>query len=540
MVDIASDFIIPGTFVTINGTGTTTNASNAVVIMAVNSALTDGSGVTFNITSTDAITFKPASLTLNAGGTGYVVGDVVTVNNVGTAIVKTVDANGVITAITPSLYTQPLVSDMTATGIDGTGGKGTGATFNATSTKIDSYAINGVSVNNAGSGYHLGDKFTVSNATITVTGLNANTGVNAVSFTTDGTGLSSDPAASGVSPTATDTIDGPVNTLTYAGSLANVQSIFGVSADITRAYDRYINVDSVTPVYLITCASASVSDIQTALNAIQETPFTVLATTFSDSDQILAIKTFFDARYNYASELYGIHVSARTDTVTNLLAYGATVNSEYSTIVGFAPGSVDDDVVKMAAVAAVIAPSIAADPSAPIQLLAVDVTPSGNGFSITERNSIFNAGVAITKEDSAGDVYLERSRTTYQTNAAGTPDDTYQDTETLPTVAVCSETFRNDCNTAFFDTGMKIVDSATLASNGGSITNKNVVTTAGIKAQLISTYNTLINSGLCQDAATFNSNVSVVLKSKGVVAVYCPITLVEQLRQIQINIDFSF
>ncbi|WNM07317.1 hypothetical protein RI056_00300 (plasmid) [Komagataeibacter nataicola] len=102
--------------------------------------------------ATDAITFKPASLTLNVGGTGYVVGDVVTVLNVGTATVKTVDANGVITAITPSLYTQALVSDMTATGIDGTGGKGTGATFNATSTKIDSYAINGVSVNNAGSG----------------------------------------------------------------------------------------------------------------------------------------------------------------------------------------------------------------------------------------------------------------------------------------------------------------------------------------------------------------------------------------------------
>ncbi|GAN84038.1 phage tail sheath subtilisin-like domain-containing protein [Novacetimonas hansenii] len=537
MVDIASDFIIPGTFVTIQGTGTTTNTTNAVVIMAVNSQLVDGSGITFNVTSTDAITYKPASLTLNVGGTGYVVGDVITVNNVGTATVKTVDTNGVITAITPTLYTQALVSDMTATGITGTGGKGTGATFNATSTKIDSYAINTINIQNAGSGYHLGDKFTLNNATITVTSVNANSGVNGISFTTDGTGLASDPAGNGIAPSSTVTIDGPVNTLTYAGSLSNVQSIFGTQADITRAYERYIATDSVTAVYLITANSDSVADINAALAVIEETPFTVLVTPFTDSDQVQAIATFFDARYNYASELYGIHLSARTDTATNLLSYGATVNSKYTNVYGFAPGSVDDDIVKMAAVAAVVAPSLAADPSAPIQLELLNVAPSGNGFTITERNSIFNAGVAITKEDSAGDVYLERSRTTYQTDAAGTPDDTYQDTETLPTVSVCSETFRDTCNTVYFNTGMKIVDSSSVNT---SITGKNTTTTAAIRATLIQIYAGLVSAGYCQDADTFDASVTVTLASKGVVSVYCPIILVEQLRQIQINIDFSF
>ncbi|MBS0984467.1 hypothetical protein [Gluconobacter cerinus] len=534
MTSIPSSFTIPGTFVTIQGTGSATSNAGTVILMAASTSLTQGSGVTFDITSQSTTTYTPKTVAINASGTGYAVNDIINLNNVGTLTVTKVDTSGAISTFTSSLSTEALVSNMAATGVSGTGGSGTGATFDITSNTLNSYAVSGVEVNAQGSGYHVGDVFTLTGATVTVTSINSSGAIITTNFVATTQALTSDPSSTNISPIATTTITGPVNTLTYADSQSTVDGLFGTASDISRMYARYRAVDITLPVYVIAAASDSTADITACLNSIPEASFSLIASPFNSSGSVKAFGTYFDVRYGYASELYGIHITSKTDTVSNLIEYGATVNSEYSTVVAFSEGSVDDDVVKAAALAAVIAPSLASDPSLPIQLMNLDVAASGNAFTIPDRLSLFNAGLTTTKEDSAGDVYLERSRTTYQTNADGVSDNTYQDTETLPQVTLVAETFRTGVNTKFFTNRMKLSpDSSTV------IAGQNIATPSAIKATLISLYQNMVQAGLVTDATTFANSVTVTIKSAGVVSVYAPVTLIEQLRQIDININFT-
>lgn len=534
MANIPSSFTIPGTFVTIQGTGTVTTSGNNVILMAKSTSLTQGYGVTFDITSEINATYTPKAVTLNSAGTGYAVNDTIILNNTGTITVTKVDASGGISTFTSDLSTNPVLSDMAGTGIIGSGGTGSGASFDITSNTLDSYKVSGVNVNNGGTGYHVGDSFTINGATVTVTAIGSSGNVSAINFVVTTQALDSDPAGTSISPSATNTISGPVNTLTYAQSQTDIDQLFGSSSDISRMYARYRAVDIVLPVYVIVSESDSSTDITTCLNTIAEASFSFIFSPFSSSDAIKAFENFFSVRYGYASELYGIHITSKTDTVSNLISYGSTVNSEYTTVVGFPVGSVDDDVVKAAAVGGVIAPSLASDPSLPIQLMELDVAASGSGFAIPDRLALFNAGIATTKEDSAGNVYLERSRTTYQTNADGVSDDTYQDTETLPQVTLVAETFRTGVNTKYFTNRMKLAQ-----DSDNVIAGMNIATPSAIKATLISLYDNMVNDGLVTDADTFSKSVTVTIKTRGVVEVYAPVTLINQLRAIDININFS-
>lgn len=535
MTNIPSSFTIPGTFITIEGTGDATSGSNNVILLAQSTALTAGTGATFDITSTEITTYTPKAVTLNAAGTGYAVNDTIVINNVGTITVTKIGTDGAISTISASLLNESFTMDMSGTGLTGTtSGSGTGATFDVTSTTNNQFVMASVSVNQAGTGYHVGDSFTFPAGTATVSRIGANGNITDLTFVETTNTVAADPAGTGITATKTNTISGPVNTLTYASSQSSVDSVYGSASDISRMYARYRTVDTVSPVYVIVSNSDSAEDLTTCLNTIAEQSFSVIASPFNSSSSLSAFDTFFDTRYGYASELYGIHLTVKTDTVANLITYGAGNNSKYTTVVGFAPGSIDDDVVKAAAVAAVIAPSLASDPSIPLQLMELNVAPATSGFSIPDRLSLFNSGLATTKETAANEVYLERSRTTYQTNADGVSDDTYQDTETLPQVTLVSTTFRTGVNSKYFTNGMKLAaDSSTV------IAGQNVATPSAIKATLISLYKNMASAGLVTDEDNFSKNVTVTIKSRGVVSVYAPVTLVEQLRQINIEIDFT-
>lgn len=107
-----------------------------------------GTGATATVAS-----IKMTAATIAAGGTGYVVGDVVTVSGgTGTAAtytVQAVDANGAVTSgsITAGgVYTAVITG--TTTGV--TGGTGTGLTFTVSTIR---YGINAVTVTEAGNNF---------------------------------------------------------------------------------------------------------------------------------------------------------------------------------------------------------------------------------------------------------------------------------------------------------------------------------------------------------------------------------------------------
>lgn len=530
MANLPTNFVIPGPFVTINGTGTSTTTNGNVILFAASTALTAGSGVIVTFSYSNSTSFTPKAITLNAGGSGYAVNDSITVGQAGTITVTAVDAGGAITTFTSTLNTGTTTYDPSGTGVAGAGGSGTGATFDVTSNSITSYTADGFTVVNGGSGFHVGDQLTYHSGSIKVTSVDSNGAV------VNGDIVITEPVTSqesNVSPLQITTVSGPVNELYYPADQADVNSTFGVTSDIARMYARYVANDSISPVYVLTSNSDSQADVVAALSTIISTEFSVIVSPFSDSLNVNAFDQFFDQRYSYAYEQYGIHLTAKTAGVADLIQYGTTVNSKYTSVAAFPEGSVDDDVVKAAAFASVVAPSIAADPAMPLQLLSLDVAVSSTTFSQSNRNALFNAGLAITKQNTAGEVILERSRTTYQTSADGVADDTYQDTETLPVITTVSQLVRTRLNTDFFEKRMK------LAPDSTNVVGPNIATPAAIRSSVISEYQNCVGLGYVTDLDSFTKNLSVSILRVGVVGVVMNVTLIQQLRQIDITLNFT-
>ncbi|ACI50352.1 Mu-like protein prophage tail sheath protein gpL-like protein [Gluconacetobacter diazotrophicus PA1 5] len=328
-----------------------------------------------------------------------------------------------------------------------------------------------------------------------------------------------------------------INTLAIAGAVADVQTAYGATSDIATMYTRYREIDPVTTVYLISPATSAGTDVATALTSLNNFAFDVAISPYSTEDVVNAFDTYCSTTWGYASELYGIHITAASDTFTNLAALGATANSKYTEIAAFAPGSTDSVAQRAAAVGAVTVIRASADPALPLQEMSLNVAPSGfsNAFNISQRTSLFNAGLAITREDFSGNVYLERSRTTYQTNSAGLPDTSYQNVETLLSLSYSSKYIRTGLTSVFFGNNpFKIVDDGNPIPNSGNIT-----TPSAIQAEIVSLYSDLVTDYICQDQATFNTNVSVQYAGNGVVNAYIPLILANQLRQINASISFT-
>lgn len=153
-----------------------------------------GSGVTLDITSATLTHYEVTNVTVNNGGTGYVVNDVVTIAADlidATAKVTTVDDGGIVTGLE---ITEPGESstNITATGVATTGGTGTGLTVDVTASALErqDYEVATATVNAAGTGYTVNDVLTLDldqiDATFTVNSVSSTGAVTAVELTSAG------------------------------------------------------------------------------------------------------------------------------------------------------------------------------------------------------------------------------------------------------------------------------------------------------------------------------------------------------------------
>lgn len=176
-------------------------------------AATSGSGTlsTFDVTSTATTIYPISAVTLVSGGSGYVVGDNLSVGGgVATYLVSRVtnaSPAGMVSAIGDIVYTSDsLAYDPAGTSVATTGGTGTGATVAVTSTNVSTYSIASATINNAGTGYAVGDTLTAQNDYFTydVTSVSpgiSNGGILTGTVTLDTTSSSTDMSGTGISGT---------------------------------------------------------------------------------------------------------------------------------------------------------------------------------------------------------------------------------------------------------------------------------------------------------------------------------------------------
>lgn len=157
--------------------------------MYTNQALSGGSGsaATADITVSGG---SVTSWTVNTAGSNYVDGETLS------ALLPsaTIPGTGEILTTSFSGGTGLDLADNTYTGLSGTGGSGSSATFDVTVASGD---VSGVAINNAGSGYVAGEQIT-----LTITDLGSATGTSLV-VTIDSVDEDTTPADQTVTATVT-------------------------------------------------------------------------------------------------------------------------------------------------------------------------------------------------------------------------------------------------------------------------------------------------------------------------------------------------
>jgi phage tail sheath gpL-like len=131
----------------------------------------------------------------------------------------------------------------------------------------------------------------------------------------------------------------------------------------------------------------------------------------------------------------------------------------------------------------------------------------------------------------AGAVIIERMCTTYQQNAAGAPDNSYLDVETMYGLMFVARDLTAYLLTRY--ARKKLVSDQTIVQPGS-----NCVNTAMIKASVVAEYRSLEVGGHVQNSNTFAQNIIVENAGGGLVKILAPVDLVNQLRQIAILLQF--
>ena len=279
-------------------------------------------------------------------------------------------------------------------------------------------------------------------------------------------------------------------------------------------------------------------DVAEALASLGDEPFEFICAPWADATALDAWKAFMDdssGRWSWAKQLYGHVYTAKRGTLGELVALGTARNDQHATIHGFEPLCPDSVWNVAAAYAARTAVFISADPARPTQsgeLSGVIPAPAGERFTLTERQSLLNHGIA-TAYYSGGAQRIERAITSYQLNAYDQPDDSYLDSETLHQSAYVIGYLKSRVTSKYGR--HKLANDGTRFGAGQAIVTPNV-----IRAEMIAGYYALEQLGIVENADAFAANL--VVERSGTnpnrLNVLYPPDLVNQLRIFALQYQF--
>lgn len=242
-------------------------------------------------------------------------------------------------------------------------------------------------------------------------------------------------------------------------------------------------------------------DLSDAVAAMGDEPFDFIGTPFSDSASLATLALEMNdssGRWSYARQLYGHLYTAKVGTLSDLVAFGETLNNQHITVAGYEPGvqtSADELVALRTARNAVF---IRNDPVRPTQtgeLTGALPALPGNRFTLTEQQSLLMHGIATAYTES-GVLRIQRDITTYQQNAYGVADNSYLDSETLHTSAYVLRQLKSIVTSKY--PRHKLANDGTRFGSGQAI-----VTPAVLKGEMCASYRTMERAGIVENFDLF-------------------------------------
>jgi phage tail sheath gpL-like len=318
-------------------------------------------------------------------------------------------------------------------------------------------------------------------------------------------------------------------TARHVGALGNGQEVI-VAADTPNVFTgSNITITALS-------GGSGTPALDTALANLGDEEFDWLAMPYADTTSLNSIRAFLSdnsGRWSPQKQLYGHCVAVNFGTLSTQTTLGAGRNDQHATILG-SQASPTPQWEWAAALAGVVVQHLANPPelSRPLQTLILDgVLPPRsklNWWTTSDRQALYTDGIAGYKVDVEGNVRLDRVITTYQQTAAGVPDATFLDIETMAQLMYA---------TRYFKTAVSNKHARQALADDNPFANPAITTPRDIKNTLIHAYNDLVALGVLENGDIFAANVNVerdALDANRVNA-SLPLDTVNQLRVIAVN-----
>lgn len=246
---------------------------------------------------------------------------------------------------------------------------------------------------------------------------------------------------------------------------------------------------------------AGIPDLTPALAAMGDDIYDYCAMPWTDAASLDAVQQAMDdttGRWAWDRQIYGAFFTAKAGAFAELQTFGRTRNDQHTTLHGYAASSPSPPWRRAAALTAEAAGSLRLDPARPLQtlpLIGVHAPDRRDKFTISQRNTLLYAGVAV-EDDVGGAVRINRCITTYQRNVWGQPDPSYLDVTTPATLQYFIRFLRQRILQKF--PRHKLADDGTSFGAGQAI-----VTPRVIKAEIVAAYLEMVEAGIVENVETF-------------------------------------
>jgi phage tail sheath gpL-like len=282
-------------------------------------------------------------------------------------------------------------------------------------------------------------------------------------------------------------------------------------------------------------AGAGDPDIDDVWSVIGDNAYRTLIVGVIDATIAGKIKAELDDRWGAERMLETVAYAAKPGSQGTLAAFGAALNSELLTVLG--TGLSPTWPAEAAAIyGAVCGYYTAIDPARPTQTLQLTgmVSPRADDlFTRAQREALLRDGIATFTADAAGTCRIERSITTYQTDAFALPDVAWLDLETVTTLGYLRASLRTRIAQKFPRT--KLADDDTRYGAGQA-----VVTPRVIRAEIIALAREWEEAGLVEGLDQFIADLIVERDSSDPnrVNALVPPDIVNQFRSFAAAIQF--
>jgi len=258
---------------------------------------------------------------------------------------------------------------------------------------------------------------------------------------------------------------------------------------------------------------------------------------YIDTANLTEIETELEDRFLPLEDLQGHGITAVRAKYASCTALGNARNNPHNTIVGVydAPNGPEEWAAAWGAVAAW---NLNNDPARPLHYLKLKgilPPPIENRFTREERDYLLYDGIATYVVDSGGNVLIERSITTYQKTALGTPDPSYLDIQTLATLGEIRYQYKVRMISRFIIPRFKLADDTFPVQPGSK-----VATPRTVRQETIALFTLLRDKGLIENLDEFIENLIVErdMSDRNRVNVLLPPDLINQFRVLAGQIQF--